>query len=122
MKRKATATEHQEQAALFERVELEGRKYPELELLFAIPNGGLRDKRVAAKLKAEGVKPGVPDLCLPVARGRYHGLFIEMKAKGGTVTPEQVQWTSKLTLQGYFAMICVGQDDAWSVLTSYLEQ
>ena len=51
------------------------KQHPELKLLFHIPNGGSRNKAEAANLKAQGVKPGVPDLCLPVARCGYHGLL-----------------------------------------------
>ena len=53
--------------------------YPELEWLFHIPNGGSRHKIEAGKLKAMGVKPGVPDLALLVPKGPYNGLFIELK-------------------------------------------
>ena len=83
-------TEHQEQVALIHWAKMRSATLPELGLLFAIPNGGERHLFVAKKLKAEGVKPGTPDLCLPVARGGYHGLFIEMKRmKGGRVTKQR---------------------------------
>ena len=72
-------SEHDEQSAIFEWAALMQGAYPELGLLFAIPNGGKRDKATAGKLKAEGVKAGVPDMCLPVSNGKYHGLFIELK-------------------------------------------
>ena len=75
MKNIITASESQEQQALFEWAELSKRCFPELELLFHVPNGGARSKATAGRLKAEGVKPGVPDLCLPVPRGAYHGLL-----------------------------------------------
>ena len=61
-------SEHQEQKALIQWARLNQQRFPELDLLFAIPNGGLRNIRVARKLKSEGVKPGVSDLFLPVAR------------------------------------------------------
>ena len=63
-----TGSEHEEQVALFEWAEWNKRQYPELELMFAIPNGGQRHVVVAKKLKDEGVKAGVPDIFLPVAR------------------------------------------------------
>jgi hypothetical protein len=59
------------------------RKYPELELLFHVPNGEARDPRTAAKLKWLGVRPGVPDLLLPMPRGPYAGLALEMKRRRG---------------------------------------
>ena len=79
MKNYIPQREDLEQAALISWAEAYERIYPELALLYHIPNGGKRDRIVAAKLKAQGVKPGVPDLCLPVPRGKYHGLYIEMK-------------------------------------------
>lgn len=72
-------TEAQEQATLFSWAEMQSGRRPELRLLFHIPNGGSRGKAEAARFKMEGVKPGVPDLFLPVPRGPWHGLFIELK-------------------------------------------
>lgn len=57
------------------------RQWPELALLHHIPNGGTRDAVEAKHLKQQGVKSGVPDLCLPVPRGQYHGLYIEIKRR-----------------------------------------
>ena len=54
-------------------------RHPELNLLYHVPNGGSRNEIEAANLKRQGVKAGVPDLALPVARKGYHGLYIEMK-------------------------------------------
>ena len=82
-------TESQEQILLFEWCSLFRNKYLELDLLYHVPNGGHRHVAVATKLKREGVKSGVPDLFLPVARDGYHGLFIEMKAIGGRTSPNQ---------------------------------
>ena len=77
-------SEHAEQTALFCWAALpEVRaEYPVLELMFAIPNGGERNKIVAGNLKAEGVKAGVLDIFLPVPSKGWHGLFIEMKVAG----------------------------------------
>ena len=74
-----SGTEESHQTALFAWAALHANECPQLRLLLAIPNGGLRNKVTAGKLKAQGVKAGVPDIFLPVARGRYHGLWIEMK-------------------------------------------
>lgn len=114
-------TEHAEQRALLTWASMSTGKHPELRLLFAIPNGGARSKAAAGKLKAEGVKPGVPDLCLPVARGGFHGLYLEMKrTKGGTLSPEQKQWRHDLIEQGYHVALCKGQPQAQQTLTTYL--
>lgn len=95
-------------------------KYPELELLHHIPNGGKRTKSEAAKFRAEGVKPGVPDLCLPVPRSGYHGLYIEMKKHGGVISKEQSKWLSNLSGQGYLTAVCYGSEAAESILIDYL--
>ena len=86
-------TESAEQIGLFRWAEFQAGAYPELHRLFHIPNGGHRHKATAGRLRAEGVKSGVPDICLPVPRGPYHGLYIEMKRMRGNDTSEtQDDW------------------------------
>ena len=114
-------SEHEEQKALFAWARLATKNHPELSLLHAIPNGGHRDIRVARKLKAEGVKPGVPDMCLPVARGDYHGLYIELKKSGGRPSDNQKTWLSDLNAQGYKAVIAYGWVDAKTIIEEYLK-
>ncbi|MFZ5586118.1 MAG: VRR-NUC domain-containing protein [Thermodesulfobacteriota bacterium] len=96
-------------------------KWPELALLHAIPNGGDRHMLVAAKLQGEGVRRGVPDLCLPVARGGYHGLYIEMKADKGRPSEHQRWWISRLREQGYRVAVCWGRHEAINTIMDYLE-
>ena len=80
-------SEHDQQVAVVEYCDAKG--YP----VFAIPNGGMRHKRTAAMLKAEGVKAGVPDLFLPVPKGGYCGLFVEMKdVNGRKPRQSQMEW------------------------------
>lgn len=98
-------TEHQIQACVMEWAEGQLIQHPELKMLYAIPNGGARNAVTGALLKAEGVKRGVPDLCLPVARGKYHGLYIEMKRATGKPTQAQIQWLYDLKDQGYATAI-----------------
>jgi hypothetical protein len=115
-------TENQEQAALFEWAKLSEWKHPELKLLHAIPNGGLRDARTAAVLQRTGVKSGVPDLCLPVARGGFHGLYIELKRlKGGVLSINQKTWLGLLAKEGYKAVMCRGWLEARDTILDYLE-
>jgi hypothetical protein len=113
--------EHNSQVALFQWAELEQRRYPELALMFAVPNGGLRNKVVAKKLKAEGEKAGVLDVWLPVARGGWHGLVIEMKSKKGKVEPKQKWWIENLTVQKYMVVVCYSFDEAMVTLKAYLD-
>ncbi len=74
-----------------------------------------------AKLKAEGVKAGVPDYILPVAAGGFHGLAIELKRQqGGRTSGEQEQWIEALRAEGWRAEVCKGWQQALSVLGEYL--
>lgn len=116
----SSGSEHLEQVELIERVHGAVWKYPELEYLFAIPNGGQRNRATAGKLKAEGVKPGVSDLFLPVPRGRFHGLWIEMKYGMNKPTAEQLAWMDAMRRFGYRCEVCWSADEAWTVIEEYL--
>jgi hypothetical protein len=119
-KPKLMASEEQEQIALIQRCEVNTAKYPELRLLFAVPNGGKRGKAEAARLKAQGVRAGIPDLMLPVSRRNYHGLFIELKTAVGRVEDAQREWVSALNTLGYYACVARGQEECWRILLWYL--
>jgi hypothetical protein len=120
-------SEHAHQVALFAWAALNFPKYPELHLMFAIPNGGERDVRVASNLRAEGVKAGVPDIFLPVSRGGFHGLFIELKRpttqgkKRGNTTKEQDQWMAALYANHYATRVCIGWEQARDTIIQYME-
>ena len=113
--------EGQEQAALMVELQL---RYPAAhKLIYHVPNGGHRVKAVAAKLKGQGVKAGVPDLVLPMARGGYFGLYIEFKAKppyDAAVSPSQDAYIQALTDQGYLAIVCRGSIEAVEMIRAYL--
>lgn len=101
-------------------------RIPEARKIFAIPNGGARHKATAVTLKREGVRAGVPDLMLPVARAGFHGLFIEMKKpkdnKSGAGKPskDQLERLAELADDGYMAVLCVGWDAAKDTIIDYL--
>lgn len=90
-------------------------------MLFAIPNGGARDSRTGAMLKAEGVKAGVPDICLPVARCGFHALYIELKTATGRVSEVQAEWHDALAKHGNKAVVCRSIDEAIKTLENYLD-
>ena len=117
-------SESEHQIRLFAEVDLLIPKYPELALLFHIPNGELRAKATAARLKACGVKSGVPDLFLPVARHGYNGLFIELKSlkKGAAPTIQQEDWLNSLSNNGYRAEIAYGWREALAVIREYISE
>lgn len=126
-KAKPRDLEHAEQRMLIEWCDNDITRsiYPELALLYAIPNFsgrmGNATARHGARLKAEGRRKGVPDLCLPVSRGGYHGLYLEMKAAGGSLTREQVDWIAALRGQGYKAVCVKGFAAARFEIVAYLE-
>lgn len=115
-------TESNEQQTLFAWARAMSGRYPELAMLYHIPNEGKRSVRTGARLKAEGLRAGVPDICLPVPRNGHHGLYIELKRRRNSrVTQEQMQWIGDLTAQGYVAAVCRGCDEAISLIRRYLD-
>lgn len=114
--------EHNSQVALFQWAAIESERRPELKMMFAIPNGGKRSIGVAKKMKAEGVKRGVPDIFLAVTTPQHYGLFIEMKAEKGKLSIEQKEWLKYLTQQDYKVAVCYSFDDAKKEIESYLKQ
>lgn len=87
--------------------------------IYHIPNGGSRNKIEAANLKRQGVRAGVPDLCVPIAQRGYHGLYIEMKAGRNTTTACQDEWLNLLIRNGYLAKVCHGATEAIDLLQWY---
>jgi len=116
------ATENQHQTALFKwtRQPKIRSALPELKLLFHIKNETKEGPAQVAVDRAMGVKKGVPDLCLPVARGKYHALYIEMKTEKGRTTQEQDWWIEALGEEGACACVCRGWEAAAKVLQWYL--
>ncbi|KAF1045629.1 VRR-NUC domain-containing protein [Xylophilus sp.] len=114
-------TEHIEAVLLMRAVTGAEIEWPELRWFFAVPNGGHRSKRVAAEMKAEGVRAGVSDYLFPVQRGGFVGLAIELKRiDGGRTSKEQRDFIAHLRSQGWRAEVCRGWEQAWAVLRDYL--
>lgn len=96
------------------------------DYLFAVPNGGKRNAREAGRMKAEGVKAGVSDLLLPVARRGFHGLWIEMKAprpqgsRAESLTPSQHVWQLRMKVGGYGAWTVYGWNEGSDLIMNYL--
>ena len=93
---------------------------PELEMLHHIPNGGRRGVLEAKRLKGQGVVPGIPDLHLPVARGPYCGLWIEMKTATGRLSEDQRKIIAMLRAEGHRVEVCRSAADAVEVLEDYM--
>lgn len=120
-------TEHAHQVALFCAISQPDiqAKYPELMLAFAIPNGGKRDARTAAMLKAEGVKAGVWDVFLPVpainsANWKFHGLWLEMKVKPNRLTPEQTDFYHAMQPYNFDWLVAYTWQEAFNKMLAYL--
>ena len=109
-----------EQALLFQWAALNAGRMPDLALMFHVPNGGTRNEIEAAHFKQQGVKPGVFDICIPAARGKFHGMFIEMKANRGRVSDDQKEWLTLLNNRGYHAVVCYGFEDARLEIETYI--
>jgi VRR-NUC domain len=119
--------EEQEQADLVKRCAEHEKQWPELKVLFHIPNGGWRGSLAGLRMTRAGVKKGVPDMCLPVMRvrpdglGCFGGLWVEMKKKGrSTVSKEQKLWIRRLRRCGYAVAVCKGMEIAWTLILWYL--
>ena len=97
------------------------RRWPELALLYHVENERQCTPQQAARRKLMGVKKGVPDLCLPVPRGPYTGLYLELKKPGGRLSEEQKWWLDQLNRQGCCATVCYGWEEARQWLEKYLQ-
>jgi len=123
-------SEHSEQACVIDFCKRMAGSHPELDLIFAIVNGaaltwkedarGKRYSPQASKLKAEGLKNGVPDLFLPVPHHGLFGLWIEMKLPGGVVGKEQRDFMNAVVGLGYQATVCRSADEAIETIKEYL--
>jgi hypothetical protein len=130
-----SGTEAAHQTALFAWAALQLQRWPELRWLHHIPNGGSRGDDAKSRairgsqMKAQGVRTGVADICLPVRRGVWSGLYIEMKkpsekpvkatSKGG-VSDEQAEFGAFVQSQGFGWIVCYSWEEAAEVLTQYL--
>ena len=116
---KSAASEHDLQVSCVNWFRYTHPKYA--RLLMAIPNGGQRNSIVAAKLKAEGVVSGVPDMFLAIAKHDKHGLWIEMKnGKAGRLSDHQKVMIKKLEEEGYLCIVCHNIDEFVDVIEKYL--
>lgn len=117
----ALRSEDTEQITVIQWSQYQLNIHPELKLLHHCPNGGSRNKAEAVKLKQMGVKAGVPDLNLPVPKGIYNGLYIEMKYGNGRLEDSQKKMMKDLAAAGHYCVVCYGAEEAIKVLKEYCE-
>ena len=113
-------SEDAEQETVIQWARICSGKWPELKLLHHIPNGGRRNAKEAAKLKRMGVLAGVSDLHLPVARGGYHSLYIEMKYDEGRLLKSQKDFLQAAAAEGNYCTVCYSAADAIEILDLYM--
>lgn len=122
-------SEHTEQCAVIRWARDAAIKWPCLDWLHAIPNGGARDARTGAALKREGVVRGIPDLFLPLHKTEcmsgispwtWHGLYIEMKTSTGSLTAAQRECHEYLRSAGYRVEVCRSAAEAIRTIEEYL--
>jgi hypothetical protein len=118
-----SGTESGQQRALFCWANMyeQRQKWPELKWMYAVPNGGARSGSQGATLKAEGLKPGVSDICLPIKRQGYSGFYIEMKKPGGGIeSDEQIEFGTFVVTQGFLYRCCHTYQDARDSIIWYM--
>ena len=132
-RRASVPTEWQEQVAVVDwadqrAIAVDGALRRVGEFLYAVPNGSMLggDARLRAiqvgRLKRAGMRVGVLDLVLDLPRGRFHGLRLEMKRRGGRPSSEQREWVDRLRSVGYDAQIAEGAEEAIKIIVAYLAQ
>lgn len=125
--------EHSLQVALVKWADLMASRVPELGMLYAVPNQGTTSKRHTARLVAEGLRSGIPDLCLPVARNGFHGLYMETKVDTWRPTKDggrrryktypnkkQRAWMERLEAEGYCVHVWRTLEEGQRILEEYL--
>lgn len=113
--------EETEQINLFRWAAFAENKYPELKLMYHVPNEGKRSAATGSRLKQAGLKPGVPDIALPVARGGYIGLYIELKYGRNKATENQKNWLRNLESQNHLTAVCYGWEQAKDLIEAYMK-
>jgi len=120
--------EHEHQKAVFQILALNEVQYPWLKFAYAVPNGGHRHPATAGKLKAEGVKRGIPDICLPFpnkpmnadSSPHFAGAYIELKAGNNKATPEQKEFLEFVNARGFVGIVARGCEEALDFIEYYI--
>lgn len=99
---------------------MQASRWPNV-LCFAVPNGGARDAVTGARMKAEGLLAGIPDIFLAKSSCGKHGMFVEMKAKRGRVSERQRGIFPFLEAAGYAVVVARGWKEAADAVELYLE-
>lgn len=108
-------------------------KYPGILFHWDTGSGTKLTMGQAVKMKALNSMRGYPDLFIAEARGKYYGLFIEVKKDGeklykldGTFKnehlEEQDRYLKGLIQNGYCAVFGIGFEKCKTIIDNYLRQ
>ena len=114
-------TENEIQAAFFRWVDLTANRHPSLRLVYAVPNGSHKSPAARGLFQRTGLRPGVPDIHVPIPMGRHCGLWLEMKAKRGQLSEAQKGWIERLELVGHRVEVVRSWTDAANAVIDYLK-
>ena len=114
------ANEDSEQTIVFDWRRWAENAHPELRLLHHCPNGGSRNKIEAGKLKRMGVLAGVADIHLPVPKGIYAALYIEMKYGSGRLEDSQKRFLLAAAGVGNYCAVCYDAQTAINIIDEYI--
>ena len=114
-------SESREQQIIFEWASWNKNKYPGIETMYHIANEGKRSASNGSRLKREGMKSGVSDICVPVAKSGYNNLYIELKSGKNKATKEQLNFINLINKYGGKALVVYEADNAIEVIKAYFE-
>jgi hypothetical protein len=114
-------SEYEEQVAVFEWAKMNEHLYPCLELLFGSLMGVHLSPKLLNKVTKAGMKKGKPDINLPVSRGGFHGLWIELKIPGNGLSPDQEKMCRHLAAEGNAVYKCVGAASTTRIIEAYVK-
>lgn len=117
---KLIPSESQTQIAYFHWVKLKESQDDRFLAVFAVPNAGARTPRAGARMKAEGLRAGIPDIFCSIPSKGYHGLYIELKKKGGKISPNQITYLDLFTKYNYLCKVCYSLSELIEVTEDYL--
>ncbi|MCK5616949.1 VRR-NUC domain-containing protein [Candidatus Pacearchaeota archaeon] len=112
--------ESEHQKAFFKWCAIMEKQHPCLKWIHSIPNEGKRSAANGARMKAQGLKSGILDICLPYASNGFYGLYIELKAGKNKLTANQKAFKEYLDANGYKTAVCYSWIEAKEILLEYL--
>lgn len=112
-------SEDAELIAFFDWLSWQIKRNPILEVVHHVENERRCTPVQGARRKRKGVRSGIPDIVAPIPSNDYHGLYIEMKRKGGKVSDSQERIMAVLSALGYSVKIAYSADQAIQIFKDY---